>query len=201
MTKKSTSKLFENEEQEAVVDSTATEIPQEKSTSVLAPIEHTMPDDDIQDIAISAIKLKKVRINGDDNKILELNTSDLNIITRLEESYNKLNDTMQKVASLLSEMPETEGEVSPEHMSDISSALKELDNSMRKEVDYIFNAPVSAACCDKGSMYDPYDGEFMYEHIIEAMLALYERNLDKEFAKIRNRVNAKTSKYTKKYHR
>ena len=36
-------------------------------------------DDDIQDLNLSAIKKKRFRINGDSNKILELNTSDLSI--------------------------------------------------------------------------------------------------------------------------
>lgn len=203
MAKKSTSKLFEDndvlEQEEVVAETTAIEVP-ETTPSVPAPVDE--PDDDgIQDISIAAVKLKRIRINGDDNKIIELNTSDLNVITRLEDSYNKLTDTMNEVAKLLSEMPDGEEDVSGARMSEISAMLKKLDNSMREEVDYIFNAPVSAACCDKGSMYDPYEGEFMYEHIIEAILSLYERNLEKEFGKIRKRVSAKTSKYTKKFHR
>lgn len=41
--------------------------------------------DDIIDVEIKPIKRKRFRLNGDNNKIIELNTSDLNISVRLEK--------------------------------------------------------------------------------------------------------------------
>lgn len=206
---KSTSKLFQSEEPTEMKEGTMN-LPEEVKEEVK---EETIPEeqtevvstppvsaDDIQDIDLSAIKKKRFRINGDNNKILELNTSDLNIISRLTVAYDRLQKYMEKVGNILSSLPDNEDELTEANEKVIREQLGEIDANMKKEVDYIFDAPVSAICSDGGSMYDPFEGQFRFEHIIEAILRLYERNLDSEFNKMRRRVSAKTSKYTKKYH-
>ena len=205
---KSTSKLFQSEEPKEMKEG-AMNLPEEVKEEVK---EETIPEeqtevvetppvkDDIQDIDLSAIKKKRFRINGDNNKILELNTSDLNIISRLTVAYDRLQKYMEKVGNILSSLPDNEDELTEANENIIREQLGEIDENMKKEVDYIFDAPVSAICSDGGSMYDPFEGQFRFEHIIEAILRLYERNLDSEFNKMRRRVSAKTSKYTKKYH-
>lgn len=206
---KSTSKLFQSEEPKEMKED-AMNLPEEVKEEVK---EETIPEsqtevvatppvseDDVQDIDLSAIKKKRFRINGDNNKILELNTSDLNIISRLTVAYDRLQKYMEKVGTILSNLPDDEDEITEANEKVIREQLGEIDENMKKEVDYIFDAPVSAICSDGGSMYDPFEGQFRFEHIIEAILRLYERNLDSEFNKMRRRVSAKTSKYTKKYH-
>lgn len=205
---KSTSKLFQSEEPKEMKED-AMNLPEEVKEEVK---EETIPEeqtevvetppvkDDIQDIDLSAIKKKRFRINGDNNKILELNTSDLNIISRLTVAYDRLQKYMEKVGNILSSLPDNEDELTEANEKVIREQLGEIDENMKKEVDYIFDAPVSAICSDGGSMYDPFEGQFRFEHIIEAILRLYERNLDSEFNKMRRRVSTKTSKYTKKYH-
>ena len=204
---KSTSKLFENEEPKEMKKD-ALNIPEEVKEEVK---EETIPEsqtevvatppvsaDDIQDVDLSVIKKKRFRINGDNNRILELNTSDLNILSRLTTAYDRLQNYMTEVGKILSGLPDDELTEDVQRVA--AEQLKAIDANMRKELDYIFDAPVSKVCDDGGSMYDPYEGAFKFEHIIEAVLKLYERNLDSEFSKIRKRVSSKTSKYTKKYH-
>lgn len=203
---KSTSKLFQSEEPTPMKEN-AMNVPEEVKEEVkeeVIPTEQTevvdtpVVTDDIQDIDLSIIKKKRFRINGDNNRILELNTSDLNIISRLTSAYDRLQGYMTEVGKVLSELPDDE--ITQETEKIASEQLAKIDAKMRKELDYIFDAPVSEVCDDGGSMYDPFEGAFKFEHIIEAVLKLYERNLDKEFNKIRKRVSTKTSKYTKKYH-
>jgi len=206
---KSTSKLFQSEEPTPMKEE-AMNLPEEVKEEVkeeVIPKEQTevvdtpsASSDDIQDIDLSAIKKKRFRINGDNSKILELNTSDLNIISRLTAAYERLQKYMEEVGTVLSSLPDDNNEIDSESEKVIREQLDAIDKNMRKEMDYIFDAPVSDICCDGGSMYDPFEGQFRYEHIIEAILKLYERNLDKEFNKMRKRVSVKTSKYTKKYH-
>lgn len=200
---KSTSQLFQSEEPKEMKED-ALNLPENVkeeetvSTEQSDVIEMPSVADDIQDIDLSIIKKKRFRINGDNNRILELNTSDLNIISRLTSAYSRLQDYMSEVGKILSEMPDEELTEDVERIA--SEQLEAIDMNMRKELDYIFDAPVSKVCDDGGSIYDPFNGAFKFEHIIEAILKLYERNLDKEFNKIRKRVSSKTSKYTKKYH-
>ena len=189
---KSTSKLFKEEEPKEM-QKDALNLPEEKKV----PEE---PVEDIQDINLSAIKKKRFRINGDPNKILELNTSDLGISSRLSSAYERLTKNMEEVGEILSGLPDDESELTDEKEEIIQEKLQEIDAKMKKEMDYIFDAPVSEICCDGGSMYDPFEGMFRFEHIIDALTKLYETNLNSEFSKMKRRVSAKTSKYTKKYH-
>lgn len=151
-------------------------------------------EDDIIDIDLSVIKKKRFRINGDNAKILELNVSDMGIVSRLNDAYPKLMALQDKVSSL--------GEIDDslddqEKMSLTAEKLNEIDTEMRELLDYIFQSNVSEICGSDGSMYDPIDGTFRYEHIITALVKLYETNLDEEFKRMKARISKHTEKYTK----
>ena len=51
-------------------------------------------EEEFIDVDLSVTKKKKIRINGDNNKIIELNTSDLNILERLSKQYPVLQECM-----------------------------------------------------------------------------------------------------------
>ena len=72
------------------------------------------PTADIVDLDLSAIRKKRFRVDGDDSKILELNTSDLNILPRLKESYPKLQELSKQAAE---EWPEDFGEDSEDSIN------------------------------------------------------------------------------------
>lgn len=202
---KSTSKLFQSEEPTPMKEE-AMNLPEAETTEEDTPVasdEADVPEapvDDVQDIDLSAIKKKRFRINGDPNKILELNTSDLSISSRLSTAYEKLTKYMDEVGTVLADIPEESDEITSEQESLAETKLTEIDDKMKEALDYIFDAPVSAVCADGGSMYDPFNGMFRYEHIIDALSKLYETNLNREFSLMRKKVSAKTAKYTKKYH-
>jgi hypothetical protein len=196
---KSTSKLFESETPTEMKED-AMNLPTESSAVESSTTLLSFPNDDIQDIDISAIKKRRFRINGDSSKIIELNVSDMNISQRLKTSYDNLLHKVEEVSNVLGELPDDESEATPEQEKLVEEKLREIDAEMKKEVDYIFQTSVSDVCCDGGSMYDPFNGMFRFEHIIEALIKLYDNNIDREFDKMRKRVNTKTSKYTKKYH-
>lgn len=181
MAKKSTSKLFPS-----------TEDVEKKETPIV----------DV-DLDISAIRKKRVRVNNDNDRIIELNISDLNIMNRLEVAYDKLNKMMDEVYKEV-KTPENPDDMSDDETAEIQKALAEIDKRMREQVDYIFDYPVSEACLYGGSMWDPIEGEFRYEHIITALLGLYENNLNSEFEKMKSRVDGKLQDHKKavsKYHR
>lgn len=151
------------------------------------------------DIDLSQFRKKRFRIDGDDNKILELNVSDLNILQRLNEKYPELIKLAQDAAEQFDAADMGGENVFEDGTADnISKALSEIDTKMREAMDYIFQANVSELCADNGSMYDPFNGQFRFEHIIEVLSGLYEQNLTKEIKQMTNRVNKRTSKYTKR---
>ena len=198
---KSTSKLFESEVPKEMTEDAMNLPAVADDVQDIEMSDTTTQDvDEIVDINLSFIQKKKFRINGDSSKILELNTSDLGIVTRMSSAYDRLVDCMERVGKILSELPEDNEELVNGRDKEIMKQLDTIDAEMRKELDYIFDAPVSEVCGYGGSMYDPFNGMFRYEHIMDALTKLYENNINKEFNAMRKRVSAKTSKYTKKYH-
>ena len=151
---------------------------------------------EVTDVDLGFVEKKRFRICGDYNRMLELNVSDLNIASRLKIGYPKLKNLLleaQKKVESISDDLEDEA-----MLGELADKLTEIDKEMRDVIDYIFDTNASAICAPSGNMYDPVNGQFRFERIIEKLSALYSNGLDEEFKKIKNRVEGKTSKYTKK---
>lgn len=143
-------------------------------------------NDTVVDINLDMVQRTRFRINGDSDSIIELNLSDMNIGSRLEEGFNKLEDAMHRIAEL------------PDEDEKLTQELKEIDGQMREYIDFIFDYPVSAVCAKYGTMYDLYNGMFRYEHILNGLTKLYTDNLNTEFNKLRKRIQKHTDKYVSK---
>ena len=146
-----------------------------------------MAKNNIVDIDLSVTKKKEFRIDKDDNRIIELNTSDMNILGRLQECYPKLDKLGVKAMT-----------ISDSGLEETVTILKEIDSEMRKYVDFIFDSPVADICAPDGSMFDMFNGEFRFEHILNVLIGLYENNLDKEYKLMSKKIKKHTDKYTGK---
>lgn len=153
--------------------------------------------DDIIDIDLSVIEKKRFRIDGNNDRILELNTSDLSVITRLESSYDRLKKLGSEANSLSvdKDLSDDEDIMTDEKFSNLAKSFTKIDKEMRDIIDYVFDSNVSEVCAPSGSMFDPINGEFRYEHIINKILTLYDANFTKEFEQIKKRVGKHTNKY------
>lgn len=143
----------------------------------------------IIDIDLSVTRKKRFRIDGDDSRILELNTSDMNILLRLDEVEERLNKLADSV---------TFDSNDDEHAEENVKKLLSTDKEMRELMDYLFDSNVSDICAPSGSMYDPFNGKYRFEHIIETLFTLYEDNIAAEYKKMSKNVQKHTAKYTKK---
>ena len=154
----------------------------DENTAVEAPKEDVQAD--VVDIKIEMPTKSRFRINGDPNKILLLNISDMGVINRLESSWDALQREVKKV-----------GDLNPED-EDFTKKLKKIDDALRNQIDFIFDSNVSEVCASEGTMYDPYKGQLRYEHILDTLLELYEKNINSEYKKLKTRLEKRTSKYT-----
>ena len=134
---------------------------------------------------------KKVYQVGD--KTLELDTSDLKIIPRFEKMYPVLMEEGSKLADLEKFVKDEEI-----NLDGIMQVFEEADTAMREAIDYIFDSNVCEVCIDHGSLFDFINGEARFEHLINALMPLYEKNLQEETKKIQKRVKTHTDKYVKK---
>ena len=157
------------------------------------------PQDKIIDVDLHVVQKKKFRFNKDDNRIIELNTSDMNIVTRISEGYPKLQELSKKAATItegLSDSEETDALM--KDAKTISERLSAVDAEMREVIDDMFNANVCDAVTpvSEGTMYDPFEGSFRFEYVITAVMNLYEKNLQSEFNKMKRQLEKHTAKYT-----
>lgn len=134
---------------------------------------------------------KKFSINGDTDKILELDINDFGIVTRLKNIYPKLQEIAQKHENRVLEDTDDNQEML-EQMSDV---IQESDKEMRKLVDELFNSNVSEVCAPNGTMLDLIGGRFRFEIIIDKLSDLYIDSVSKEFEEMKKDVDSAVSKY------
>lgn len=146
-------------------------------------------NDEIVDINIAGVKKTRIRINGDNDSILELNLSDMRIAERLEKGYTKLQQNIQKITGI-----DLDNE-------NVSKKLNEIDKDMREVVDYIFDTNVSEVCCKNGTMFDLQDGRYRFESILEALTQLYSDTLNSEYRAMKRRVQQNADKYIPQDHK
>lgn len=139
---------------------------------------------EIPNIDLSVTSKKQFTIDGDADRVIELNTSDISILSRLKESYPKLEELGNRAAS-----------VSDENTDDIIDVLNKTDAEIREILDYIFDSKIADKCAPSGTMYDMFNGEFRFEHIMNKLIALYENNLDKEYKLMTKKIKKHTDKY------
>lgn len=151
------------------------------------------------ELDLSLSSRKRFRIDGDDSRVLELNTSDLNLITRLRSAYPQLKDIAQNAFKDLPDAvieDENYDFMEDEATSKLSEALQDADTKMRTLLDYIFDSNVSELCAPHGSMFDPVNGKLRFEHIIDTLAPLYETDISTEMSKVTANVSKHTAKYT-----
>ena len=147
-------------------------------------------DSNVVDLDLSAVRKKFFRFDKDDNRMVELNIADMGIMSRLAETYPKLEEWLNEVRDIKT----VDEDNALEDINTIGNKLNEIDAKMRDAIDYVFNAKLSKVAAPDGTMYDIFNGQFRFEYILELMLSQYENNMINEFKKMQKH----TQKYTKK---
>ena len=138
------------------------------------------------DIDLSPIKKTKFRIDGDSNRILELNLQDMKMPSRLNETIPKLEELSEKYSNM-----------SVDDLDELSKDIVELDKEMRGYIDYIFDSNVSEVTAPFGTMFDMIGGKFRCEYILDVMTKLYSDTIQKEADLLNKQMLKHTAKYKK----
>lgn len=160
-------------------------------------------ENNVINLNLSATKGTTVQVNGDPNASFVLNLSDFGIYARLTDGLEQLYELFVELKTKMGEVAENEEpveseEVSGDDASKFIDIMKEMDGKMRNIVDYIFSAPVSDVCAPNGYMFDLFEGQLRFEYIINELTKLYEQNINKEFYKVKSRINEKLPNYVGK---
>lgn len=136
---------------------------------------------------------KRFQIEGTD-KYIELNTSDVGIIERLEAAYIE----MMSLGDRAVEIKAQDLEPNSEESKALFAELNDIDKKLRNILDKIFNSSVADACDGGGHMYDPVEGLYRFEVILSDVMTPIDGNIQKELAKLAKRRAEHTKKYAKK---
>lgn len=146
-------------------------------------------------IRVRGASKKRFCINGDPDKVIEINTSDTGILERLEGAYKDLIAASERAVNIKGDIEDIEID-SPESKA-LYEELSAINKKLCDAVDYIFDSKVAAACSGGGKMYDPVDGYFRVEVILDDLMSVLSDDLQAELAKITERRDQHTAKYRK----
>lgn len=123
-------------------------------------------------------------MNNDENNVIRINTADLGILDRAEQSEEKLKK-LQQEAEKAQKIEDTDGRK--------YAIWGELDRAIREQINYVFGADVSTPAFGTTYCFSFCDGVPMFENFINALLPEIEKDCMAESEKMK----ANISKYTK----
>lgn len=132
-------------------------------------------------------------INNNKEKIIYLNPTDTNIVTRYRDADKAIK---AKVDALDIEIA-PDGTANTDNETAIQ-ALKDLDCFIKKQIDYIFDADVSAVVFGQQSCLSLRGGRPMYERFLEAAIDVLTKHMEHQAELGQDRIRKYTSA-TKSY--
>lgn len=145
-------------------------------------------------------------VDGDENRVIELDINDVNIVNRLSDAIPKMKELDKRWNALMEkseQLNESGEELSEDTLSDtvaFADEFKAIEKEIRAFLDEAFDSPGMAdTILGSSSAFSPVNGKFKYEQIIDVLSTLYEDKLTAEIKKFnRDKVRSKTQRYIKK---
>lgn len=138
--------------------------------------------------------LKSFSINGDESRVIRFNPADPNILVRADAAQKRITEKQSQIGTVKLLPDGTPAETPTEQAREL---LKEFDDLIREEINYIFNSDVydtvfagQSPLCIVGE-----EKEFLFEAFLRAAMPIIQEGVD-EF---RVGSNARVEKYTKEY--
>ena len=112
----------------------------------------------------------------------EMNPADVELVKR----YEHVSEAVSHIADNVDES------------KDIVDIVKEMEEKLNKQIDYLFNSNVSQSFFSITSPFTVLaNGEFFVENVLNAIGKLIEAETGKRFEKVQTKINQYTSKYHK----
>lgn len=139
--------------------------------------------------------LESFTINGDESRVIRFNPSDPNILVRASEAQKRIFEKQKRMESVKL-LPDGNLKSPSEQARE---ALKEFDDMIRSEINYIFNADVydtvfagQSPLCIVGPEKD-----FLFESFLKSALPIIEEGVEEFNTKGMDRIERYTKEYMK----
>ena len=133
---------------------------------------------------------KEFSINNDPSRVIRFNPADFGIIERINKAY----DEIEKATKIDTDI---ELKANGEPMKLIGQAaemVKSMSDTIRNQIDYIFNNPVSEVVFGNQSPLGMVKGVPLYERFLSTLIPVIQKEVESEMVASRKRI----SKYTNK---
>ncbi len=147
---------------------------------------------DIKNLNFGLPKRKRFTIDGDENRIVELDTGDTGILAR----WNGVQEWLEKAAQELEEL--SAGAQDEEQAMYTSRRFAEINNGARERLNHLFDADVCTPIAGNGALIRLVNGEPLFMMIVDTLLPLYEADIKAEYEKSKRRIAKHTAKYAAK---
>lgn len=129
---------------------------------------------------------KEFNINGDPNRVIRFNPTDISIIERAQKVKKEIGEEVKKLDKL--EINDDEA---------VAKAVEEVNKIIKEKINYIFGSDVSEAVFGVQSPLASANGVTLAERFIAAAIPIIQKEIEDEDKKSKARM----SKYTERYHK
>lgn len=147
---------------------------------------------EIRNLQFGAPKRKQFTVDGDETRVIEIDTGDTGILGR----WSSVKKWFESVQERLEAMPKIE-ENSEESADQFSAEFNEMSNEVRQQLNILFDSDVCTPIVGNGSMLRTVNGEPLFMLTLETLLPLYEEDIKVEMQKSQKKIDKHTAKYKK----
>lgn len=141
--------------------------------------------------------LEKIIINGDEERAIFINVTDFNIVDRWYEVKENITKLGQELPNeMQDELPlNPDGSVEEESLAKYGKLIKDLDTSVKEQINYLFNANVTEQVFKGSSAFAVKDGEFYVTRFLNSILPVIQNVINKESENMEKKISKHTAKY------
>lgn len=140
--------------------------------------------------------LKSFSINGDESRVIRFNPADPNILVRADAAQKRITEKQSQIESVKL-MPDGAPVENPTEQ--VRRLLKEFDDLIREEINYIFNSDVydtvfagQSPLCIVGEKK-----EFLFEAFLKAAMPIIREGVNEFNVGSQHRIEKYTREYSK----
>ncbi len=121
--------------------------------------------------------IKEYIINGDETRVIRVNTADYGLITRFNDARKHINDMAQKYERF---NLKPDGSPAEENDEEATEALKEMGEFIKNEVNFIFGADISDAVFGTAHPMSTCKGKPLYERFFDCVMPVINADIESE---------------------
>lgn len=142
---------------------------------------------------------KKYAINGDKSRVIKINPSDVNLLSRCEKAMAVIEKERERLLQNITLQPD--GTIAEEDQSrpEALDALNSLEQIARNAFNEMFNGDVYDTIFAGQSPFSIVgDGKYLLESFVESFIPIIEKDLKASMAASEKRMGKYTAGYKKK---